>query len=208
MSDAVKTEAAERAHIYGLLATVFRRPLDGSQLDHLRTPGLLGALVDAGIDPGEDFAKGEANTLLDCLAIDYTELFHVSADRIVPYEGIQIGKTDQLMGAAAHSVRDFLAQAGYAAPPESGELPDHISVELAFMSELALREAEAAQADDRETAEYAASLQRRFLDEHLGRWAGRFADEVGGAAGTSFYRSMAALLAWLIADEYADRTIQ
>jgi TorA maturation chaperone TorD len=105
-------------------------------------------------------------------------------------------------------VRDFLAQAGYVVLPESGELPDHISVELAFMSELAQREAEAARAGDRKTAECAASLQRRFMDEHLGRWAGCFAGEVRGAASTSFYRSMAALLAGFIANEHTDRTIQ
>ena len=208
MSEAVRTEAAERAHVYALLATVFRCPLDGPQLERLRTPSLLGAMVDAGIDPGEDFVSGEANIVLDRLAIDYTQLFHMSANRIIPYEGLQTGKNNQLMGAAAHSVRDFLAQAGYAILPESGELPDHISVELVFMSELAHREAEAALAGDRETAEYAVALQRRFLDEHLGRWAGRFAGKVRSAASTPFYRGMAALLAGLIADEHADQTTQ
>jgi TorA maturation chaperone TorD len=201
MSEAAGATAAQRSQVYALLATVFRCPLDGAQLERLRTPTLLGAMAEAGIDPGDDFAASDANILLDRLAIDYTQLFHAPADRIGPYEGLQTGESDRLMGATAHSVRDFLAQAGFVVLPEGGELPDHISVELTFMSELAHREAEAAEAGDNVTAEHAAALQRRFLAEHLGRWAERFASKVREAATTPFYRSMAALLAGFIADE-------
>jgi TorA maturation chaperone TorD len=204
MSEAAGAAAEQRSQVYALLATVFRCPLDGAQLERLRTPSLLGAMAEAGIDPGDDFATSDANILLDRLAIDYTQLFHAPADRIIPYEGLQTGESDRLMGAAAQSVRDFLAQAGFVVLPEGGELPDHISVELTFMSELAHREAEAAGAGDRATAEQAALLQRRFLAEHLGRWAGRFARDVKDAATTPFYRSMAALLEDFVAAEQAD----
>ena len=149
-------------------------------------------------------SPGQRNAVLDRLAIDYTQLFHAPADRISRYEGLQTKESDRLMGAAAQSVRHFLAQSGFVVLAEGGELPDHISVELAFMSELARREAEAAEASDRATAEQAASLQRRFLAEHLGRWAGRFADAVRGAATTPFYRGMATLLGDFVAAEQAD----
>ena len=206
MSEVDKAAALERGHVYALLATVFRRPLDAAQLDRLRSPALINAMLSAGIDPGEDFIRGESKSVLDCLAIDYTDLFHAAADRIVPYEGIQTGKSDRLMGPAAHSVSEFLSQAGYVVLPESGELPDHISIELAFMSELVHREVEALEAGDSETAEHAALLQRRFLDEHLGRWAVRFAEKVRGTASTPFYRGMAELLGRFVTDEDAHRT--
>ncbi len=208
MSAALKTEAAERGHLYALLATVFRRPLDASQLERLRSPAVLGAMRAAGLDLGEDFVSEDAKCVLDRLAVDYTQLFHTAANRVVPYEGIQTGKSDQLMGPAAHSVRAFLSEAGYVLAPESGELPDHVSVELAFMSDLAHREAEAIGQGDRERAERAAMLQRRFFAEHLGRWIDTFAGRVRDAATTAFYRSMATLLAQFVADEHAGRTIQ
>lgn len=201
MSEANKTGAAERGNVYALLATVFRRPLDAAQLDRLRSPALLDAMRSEGINPGEEFVSGDPKTILDCLAIDYTQLFHTSADRMLPYEGFQTGKNHQLMGPMSHSVREFLAEAGYIVAPDSGEFPDHISVELAFMSELAHREAEATRQDDGRTAERAALFQRRFLNEHLGRWAVAFANKVENAATTPFYRGMAALLAGFIADE-------
>ena len=54
---------------------------------------------------------------------------------------------------------------------------------------------------DQATAARAASLQRRFLAEHLGRWVGRFASQVQNAATTQFYRGMAALLADFVGEE-------
>jgi len=203
MSDAEGTAAAERSQVYALLATVFRRPLDGLQLERLRAPGMLDAMAEADIDPGDDFATAEPAALLDRLAIDYTQLFHAPADRISPYEGLQTKESDQLMGATAHAVRHFLAQAGFLVLPEGGELADHISVELTFMSELARREGEAMEAGDGPKADLAALLQRRFLAEHLGRWAESFADKVRGRYTTAFYRGMAGLLAEFISDEHA-----
>ncbi len=201
MSETTKAEAAERGNLYSLLATVFRRPLDAAQLDRLRSPELLEAMRDADLSPGDEFMAGDTHTVLERLAVDYTQLFHIGADRVLPYEGIQVGQSDRLVGPSAGSVRNFLSEAGYQMAPESGELPDHISVELALMADLAHREAEARAQGDRETGERAALLQRRFLDEHLGRWGINFADQVRDAATTRFYRSMGMLLAQFVSEE-------
>jgi TorA maturation chaperone TorD len=201
MTQIIDTAAVERGQLYALLATVFRRPLDAAQLEWLRSPAMLAAMASAGADPGSDFAEGEAKLILHRLAIDYTQLFHTPADRIAPYEGMQTGAADHLMGEAAHAVRSFLADVGYVVLPEGGELPDHISVELAFMSELARHEAEAMEAGDDATIERAVALQRQFLSQHLGRWAEAFAGKVEQAADTRFYSAMAGLLAGFIADE-------
>jgi TorA maturation chaperone TorD len=201
MSRIGQASVVERSHVYALLASVFRAPLDGAQLQRLRMPEMLAALAAADVDVGEDFATGDAKAVLDSLAIDYTQLFHGPIARIAPYEGMQTEKDAQLMGAAAHAVRAFLAEAGFEVLREGGEFPDHVSVELAFMSELAQRAGDAAEVGDAIVMEKAVSLQRRFLAEHLGRWAGRFAGDVSGTATTPFYRGMADLLAAFIADE-------
>jgi TorA maturation chaperone TorD len=201
VSGAAAITAAARAHVYDLLATVFRRPLDARRLELLRAPEMLAAMSAAAIDPGQGFITGDREALLDRLAIDYTQLFHGPVERISPYECIQIGDGEDLMGAAADQVRRFMAEVGFSVPPETGELPDHISVELAFMAELSRREAEALEAGDPKTAEFAASLQRRFLAAHLGRWAERFARKVCDRSTTPFYAAMAELLSGYIADE-------
>jgi len=200
VSNGAAITAAARAHVYDLLATVFRRPLDAGRLERLRAPEMLAAMSAAAIDPGDDFINGEGEALLDRLAIDYTQLLHGPVERISPYECIQLGDGDELMGAAAEEVRSFMAEAGFAVTPESGELPDHISVELAFMAELARREAAAVEAGDQKTVEFVASLEGRFLTAHLGRWAERFARKVWDRAATPFYAAMAELLSGYIAD--------
>jgi len=207
MSGGAATTAAARGQLYDLLATVFRRPLDTRRLELLRAPEMLAAMSAAAIDPGQDFINGEGEALLDRLAIDYTQLFHGPVERISPYECIQLGDGEDLMGAAAEEVRRFMAEVGFSVPPETGELPDHISVELAFMAELARREAEALESNDRKTAEFIASLQRRFLAAHLGRWAERFARKVWDRAATPFYAAMAELLSGYIADERAAEAV-
>ena len=207
MSAVLDIAAAERGHVYELLCAVFRRPLDARRLERLRAPQMLAAFRAAGIDPGENFARDSTQTLLDRLAIDYTQLFHGPGGRIAPYESIQTGDGPDLMGEAARDVRRFMAEVGFTVAPESGELPDHISVELAFMAELVRRETEAAHAGDAATAAFAASLQRRFLAEHLGRWAGPFAHKVKARATTPFYAAMADLLAGFIDDEKTELAI-
>jgi TorA maturation chaperone TorD len=192
---------AARGHVYDLLVIVFRRPLDAGQLERLRAPEMLAAMVAAGIDPGEDFIRGDSVALLDRLAIDYTQLFNDPVERIAPYECIQRGDGDDLMGAAADEVRRFMADVGFSVPPEGGELPDHISVELAFMGELIRREADALGAGDQKTADFAASVQRRFMAAHLGQWAERFSRKVWRRAKTPFYGAMAELLGGFIAEE-------
>jgi TorA maturation chaperone TorD len=192
---------AARGHVYDLLVIVYRRPLDAGQLQRLRAPEMLAAMAAAGIDPGDDFINGDSEVLLDQLAIDYTQLFNDPVERIAPYECIQRGDGDDLMGAAANKVRHFMAEVGFAVPPEGGEMPDHISVELAFMGELIRREADALGAGDQKTADFAASVQRGFMAAHLGQWAERFARKVWRRATTPFYAAMAELLGGFIAEE-------
>lgn len=203
MRDVAHTAAAERGHVYALLAAVLRRPLDARRLERLRAPEMLAAFRAAGVDPGEDFAEEDAARLLDRLAVDYTQLFHGPEVRIAPYESIQTGDGPDLMGRSAHAVRRFMGEVGYVVLPDSGELPDHISVELAFMAELIRREAEAAEEGDTAMAARAAALQRRFLAEHLGHWAVPFARKVQARAQTRFYAAMAELLAEFITAERA-----
>ena len=112
----------------------------------------------------------------------------------------------ELMGPAAQRVRSFMAEVGFEVAPESGELPDHISVELAFMAELARREAEACSNGDIERQRRCVVIQSRFLSEHLGRWAGFFAEKVRDRADTRFYADFAGLLASFVAEDCTTRS--
>ena len=207
MSATAFAEATARAQVYELLAAVFRRPLNARQLEGLRTTDMLAAMAAAGIDPGDGFTTDPFETVLDRLAIDYTQLFHGPETHIVPYQSVLLDKGDELMGPAALEVRNFMAQAGFEVTRDSGELPDHIGVELAFLAALAQREAAARETDDAQTAERIGLLQRQFLAAHLGRWAGLFADKVQARASTGFYAAMADFLARFVATERVETPV-
>lgn len=67
-----------------------------------------------------------------------------------------------------------------------GEVPDHISVELGFLSYLAVKIAYAIYEQRPEEAEVALSAYDRFLGEHLCYWAPKFHDMLQGT-GSQIY---------------------
>ena len=69
-----------------------------------------------------------------------------------------------------------------------------MALELEFMQTLAARTAEAASANDEETADDLLSKQASFLDRHLLNWVPAFAEAMGRTARTDFYRGVALLL--------------
>ncbi|RMF37178.1 MAG: hypothetical protein D6754_10025 [Alphaproteobacteria bacterium] len=198
MSGQASTDAgliAARAEFYALMAAIFRRPLDAGQVEGLRNPQMLAALAAAGIDPGPDFASAPARDLREALAIDFTHIFHDPEGKIMPYEGLMLAGDDELHGKRSEEVERFLASVGYRVPPESGEMADHIAVELEFMADLARREAGAVAGHDHETAERARAIQRDFLEQHLGQWLDRLAGQVAARAQGPFYANLARALA-------------
>lgn len=81
------------------------------------------------------------------------------------------------------------------------EMPDHIAVELTFMSVLCLKEAYALFHGLAEPREVSCEAQRTFLGDHLGRWAWTFVEGVEAAPATPFYRAAAALLREFVAED-------
>jgi TorA maturation chaperone TorD len=72
--------------------------------------------------------------------------------------------------------------------------PDHLGVELSFLSELCEREASALENGDEDGAKATRELAASFMKDHPGRWATDFADEMLKFATTDFYRGIAYLL--------------
>lgn len=81
------------------------------------------------------------------------------------------------------------------------ERPDHIAVELEFMSFLTLKEAVAHLELGSEAVTACRHAQKLFLAEHLGSWAPGFGRRVQMAASLSFYEALGTLLSvWVETD--------
>ncbi len=76
---------------------------------------------------------------------------------------------------------------------EEKERPDHISVELEFMHLLTYKEAHALIHHGPGKARLCRVAQRKFMHDHLGRWAGVFAERLRAKAGDGFFGAVASL---------------
>lgn len=201
-----RARATARAETYALLAALVDRPLDRAGLAALRDPRMSTALAAAGVDPGPEFASLDIDRLRERLAIEFSDIFVAPVGKIMPHEGLMLGHEDELSGATSDKVARFMAGVGYRLPPESGLMPDHIAVELAFAADLARREAVALAAGDAATATRARDIRRDFLTRHLGRWAGICARRVAARADGGFYAAITAFMADFVADDMAQLT--
>lgn len=175
--------AIRRAQVYGFLAEAFLYPRDnwtediGLVIDIVRALGwvdvrvTLPAVHFAELQAAHRHAFGIAGSL--CYETEYG----------LPHEYRQ----SQEMADIAGFYRAF----GFSLGGRQRERPDHIAVELEFMYALALKEAYALETGIPEHLEICQAAQSKFLQDHLGRWVGLFAQGVAHNAPDSLYVALA-----------------
>lgn len=151
----MENQPLTRAEGYAYLASVFRRPENGT-------------------------AVGLGSTSPE-IAQAYRRLFLGPGRPIVsPYESAHL--EGQLMGASTARVVESYAEANLQLPADERELPDHVSIELAFMSYLAEQEQ-----NNPDQAGIWRERQRRFVLDHLSRWLPLFCQKVEASRVHPFY---------------------
>ena len=136
--------------------------------------------------------KAPALNNIEALRVDYSKLF-VGPYRLLapPYGSVYLENAPRVMGDSTLDVTNRYGWEGLQVNLK--EAPDHIVIELEFMSYLISKEIEAAlNRDTTNTASYL-SKQRDFLETHLGIWVSDFTDNVSSNAETAFYRNLACL---------------
>jgi TorA maturation chaperone TorD len=147
----------ERAEAYRILAEFF---LKAPGEDMLRTIK-------------EDFEL-ESEETADEIAGDFERLFPFPEGKLPPIESFFLTLEST---SSAEEVSGFYAGAGLTIEEEFEFIPDHLYLELLFMSYLI------------ETNKY--DLQKKFLEEHLMNWVPDYCDELAKEAKTLFYREIA-----------------
>lgn len=142
------------------------------------------------------FRTPEAGAPRD-LTLAYTRLFTGPGQPVAhPYESVYV--EGQLMGEAAAQVAERYAEAGLQVSAAGHDLPDHVSIELAFMAYLASQEEH-----EPERADTWRERQRRFLYEHLARWIPQFCEKIEGSETHPFYCQAAQAARRLIEEDTA-----
>lgn len=113
----------------------------------------------------------------------YVTMFVVNSGGIPcpPYESIQREQPGWPAGWLLAQVEREYSAAGLAPSPVLGEMPDHVAVELEFVSVLCGLEAQAWEKENLGHGLGALRRQKEFLESHLARWFPKFAQQVKAA---------------------------
>ncbi len=175
--------AIRRAQIYRFLADAFLYPTE-NWLDDL--PLLEPILRD--LDTGDIELRTSDFGLTD-LQAEHRRAFGLAGSLCYETEyGLphEFRHSQELADIAG-----FYRAFGFGIGGKVRERPDHLAAELEFMHLLALKEAVATESGIAEHVEICADAQRKFLQDHLGRWIGWFAESLARSAEDGPYPALA-----------------
>jgi putative dimethyl sulfoxide reductase chaperone len=197
MTENAPNPAAARADFCRFLAVCYYEPGPEFAEERLfESMAAVGSLVDAEFAAGaRRLGEAFAAVGLEELLIDYTRLFLGPIEApAMPYGSVWLGTDKELMRESTMAVLALYEEGGFGIAEDFRELPDHVAAELEFLYVLLFREG-------RGGGDEVAALKRRFLAEHLGRWAGPFTDAVKAGAQCAFYRELGDLTNRFVASE-------
>lgn len=198
----ITATAQARSQVYAFLALALSYPDDvhsGALAQRYEPlPESLGVLGDpSSLQACDALRPAMAALTAAALADGYTRCFgHAMSKDCPPYEA-EYGQAHIFQ--KTHTLADiagFYRAFGLDLAADSHERVDHVSVELEFMHFLCLKEAHAlANGHPAERLALCREAQRRFLREHVCRWAFGFARRLCARAGDTVYRDVGRLLA-------------
>ena len=192
-----------RSDAYRLLAACFYEPERELFLEENLCANLANLLDALSIPEAESCHRMEQDLKeqeQQALLVDYSALFlGPFGAPAQPYGSIYLEQDRRLMGDSTTTVQQIYAEAGV--KPESDGPPDHIAIELEFMSFLEQRIAEATAAADEATVADFTAIQRRFFNWFLANWAPLLGKAMQEHAGLTFYRALGECLSGFITAE-------
>lgn len=211
-NDSVLVALASRVPLYALLQRAFGVHPDERLLDVIADDRvqvcidvLFGETDEADVRAGFSAMKeriaeqreSDLDALLRSCERDYTHLF-IGPEKLVapPWESVYRTNERELFSKHTLAVRQAYKQQGFLPGGYPREADDHLAFELDFMRALAESSLERCQGG--EDVGPLLQAQRAFIDEHLGRWAKRWARDVGAADLGALYPSLADLMVALV----------
>ncbi len=145
------------------------------------------------------FADNMDQEAVDNLAQRYDELFHIPipGKYVPPYESCfsdalysqSVSGYGEMWGRATSQVSEFYLRNGFESTV-TGTPPDHVGLELLFLSKMCEREAQASGENNQGDARNLQGEEARFLSEHLYTWLPIFTDKVVKAGNSDFYSNI------------------
>ena len=149
----------------------------------------------------QQWTKSGSEKSLDDLQSDYTRLF-IGPGRVLtpPWESVYFSEERLTFQESTLQVREWYRRFGLQSDKLYQEPDDHIGLELEFVAHLAKQALLALEQNDQATFDAAIDAQKKFMSEHLGRWALGWCAQVEAQAQTDFYRGIALLTHGVLAE--------
>lgn len=206
--------ARARANVYTYLGTTFSAPPSA-----LGIPMVLCEDIEAAFGSGvADAFELHASSIQDSsewaaqTKSEFMSLFKVPGPRYVPpYESVYVdareieGKkvSGLLMGQSAIDVQKWYRLAALNISEEYRDLPDHITLEFAYMAHLCKKECEFSEEEARDRLLRAQEMQRDFLAAHPARWLAPFCDRIIKNTDNPYFKAVARLSQQFTSDDLA-----
>lgn len=184
MTFATDDPILRRAQAYRLLSSCYDEP------DDAFARKVVALANETGAEFRELATSVRASADGDALRHDYVRLFIGPFKALAPpYGSVYLESDRRLMGESTVDAAACYAEDGLTNTLR--EPPDHIIVELEYLSFLAGRGLSADSIGNEQAADYWADREQRFLATHIARWAPAFCRDVETHAETAFYRTLA-----------------
>lgn len=146
----------------------------------------------------ESLAENLRDQTYGSLYTQYEDLFEPQGGiKASPYETEYTRETPQHALSQSHELADiagFYKAFGLEVSEHYPERVDHIATELEFMQVLTGKEAMALKSNEKEHIYIVRDAQNKFIQDHLGRWAGAFKDKLSKVDHCGFYSTLGELL--------------
>jgi TorA maturation chaperone TorD len=187
----LKQDLTQREAAYRLLSACYYQP--SVAWDEANLFATLTTILEAVSPEASQSARRMSDAWeqenLEELNVHYARLFVGPLSlQAPPYGSVYLDADHKVMGASTLEVRRYYREAGLEMDADFAELPDHIAVELEFISYLLQR----AVASDND-ADLKLWLERghHFLDTFLGPWYRRLCAEIRANSADGFYTPLA-----------------
>ncbi len=135
------------------------------------------------------------------LRIEYAKLFTGPFElQAPPYGSVYLDEGRRVMGDSTMGVIAAYEKEGLAKNEDFKDLPDHIVVEMEFMSYLMYKEAEARGSDNDDIAREYADKQEYFFKTYILTWVPQFCSKIKEGTENRFYCSLADCLSVFVTD--------
>jgi TorA maturation chaperone TorD len=198
MDETSSNMAASRAAIYSLLGSLYLNTPDLKSLEKSLNQ-LLVSTRSQGIGIIEDFFRRNKGKSLEkmqnAISVEYSRLFlgiSYGYGLPPPYESVWAGE-ERVMGMATVNVMKTYAEAGLELAANMKQPPDHVGIELGYLSYLCSKEADAWKTNDLHAAVEFLRLQEKFLHDHIDSWVPNFCRKIAENDRTGLYCGIATM---------------